>query len=529
MSTASRRMGYAAWILVICGFAALHALHLKADFPNHSPWFRDWAKYTDEGWYSNAAIRAHLLGNWYLPGDFNPAPAVPVWPLLVWLVFFATGVSLTAVRGLAIVFFFCNLMLSYLLLRGRGPRWVPLLALTLLVTSPFFYCFSRLAILEPMLIALTLAALNLAVRLPRMRRPIWAAGGIGLVFTLMLLTKPTAVFLLPALGWAIWFPNRNDAGKAVRWCLAAAIASAVSFGAWMALVVERGYLPDYRYLFYINTYPKPADLWWPLVSLWWSFHGGLWVDHILMPLAGLVAVAVFVGWRTPWGRALLGDPVIGSCLLAVGGYIVFMTYQDHPQPRYFTVVFVFCVYLVALGAGKLLEDNGEARHLGWGVVVLAAVAAAVNGAWTVSYAMHPEFTFVNAAQQLTQYIDGHPNGRRLLVSISGDEITLTAHLPTLCDDFDTPIPGMPDLPAKLAVYKPGWYASWNDLDPGTLADLHTHYMLEQVASFHAFDDPERNVLVLFKLHPLPPGMVRDQKDMNLGIPLPGDKIDIPVE
>jgi hypothetical protein len=81
------------WLLLICGFAALHAVNLRADFPSHSPWVADWAKYTDEGWYGNAAIRAHLFGNWYLPGDFNPAPAVPVWPFLEWVLFFFTGVT----------------------------------------------------------------------------------------------------------------------------------------------------------------------------------------------------------------------------------------------------------------------------------------------------------------------------------------------------------------------------------------------------------------------------------------------------
>jgi hypothetical protein len=131
---------------------------------------------------------------------------------------------------------------------------------------------------------------------------------------------------------------------------------------------------------------------------------------------------------------------------------------------------------------------------------------------------------VNAVEGLTQYIDEHPNGKRLLVSISGDEITLVSHLPTICDDF-----GTEDLAPKLADYQPGWYASWNDLDPGTLDDLHTRFSLEQVASFKAFDDPDRNLLVLFKLHPLPGGLVRDSGAQNLKVPLPGDKIDIPVE
>ena len=202
----SKRWGYAVWLVLIGGFAVLHALNLRADFPNHSPWYMDWAKYTDEGWYGNAAIRAHLFGKWYLPGDFNPAPAAPVWPFLEWVLFFFTGVTIQAARGLAVAFFFVNLVLSYMLLRTRGPRWMALLALSLLATSPFLYCFSRLATLEPMLIAFTLASLNLAVRLPRLRRPLWASAWIGLLFTLMMLTKATALFLLPALGWAMVLP-----------------------------------------------------------------------------------------------------------------------------------------------------------------------------------------------------------------------------------------------------------------------------------------------------------------------------------
>ena len=73
-----KRWAVPAWIVLICGFAVLHMVHLGADFPNNSPWSFDFAKYTDEGWWGNAAIRAHLYGNWYLPGDFNPAAATPV-------------------------------------------------------------------------------------------------------------------------------------------------------------------------------------------------------------------------------------------------------------------------------------------------------------------------------------------------------------------------------------------------------------------------------------------------------------------
>jgi hypothetical protein len=388
----------------------------------------------------------------------------------------------------------------------------------------------------------------------------------------------------------------------------------------MALVMRAGLLKDYRYLFYINKYIKPHEWYWPALSFWWSLHGVMWADRILLPVAGILVVAVALAWRTKWSHGLRRDPAFGACFLAAAGYILFMTYQNHPQPRYYTVVALFSFLLLAIGVeglvraardsagakqlvveGRRLDESPEEDTSGakartdstslmpginprptargdssagisgeiggagssgakalvdsagfmrglkppppsdssaawlrlsraWGalpglaLLVAAVVAAVLNAVWTVEYAAHPQYTFVDAARQLTRYIDQHPNGNRLLVSISGDEITMMTHLPTLCDDF-----GTQDLVTKLSTYEPGWWATWNDIDPGTLEDLHIHHSLEQVASFHAMDDPERNVLVLFKLHPLPGGEAREVEGTNLQVPLPGDRIGIPVQ
>ncbi len=554
MAIVSKRWLYAGWVVLIGTFAVLHALNLGADFPNHTPFHIDWAKYTDEGWYGNAAIRTHLFGRWYFPGDFNPAPAVPVWPFLEWILFFFTGVSIEAARALAVAFFFANLLLTYLLLRSRGPKWMALLTLTLMVTSSFLYCFSRLAILEPMLTTLLLLSLNLVVRLPRMKRQRSASAFLGVLFTLMMLTKTTAIFLLPAIGWALFaafrdppqergLDNSDRAVSGLRaWfhpcavrCAAVAIATfALTFGAWMTLVVALGYLGDYKYLLFINKYVKPAEFYWPLLSFWWSMRGMVWIDRLLIPLCEMLigaalASALLSQKHNSWSKRLLLDPIFGASILAAGGYILFMTYQNHPQPRYFALVAVFCFVIIAMTTEAMLAVAGPTRLLGWGSLAVTALAISLNGVQTVNYATHPEYTFVNAARQLTAYIDLHPNGNRLLVSISGDEIMLESHLEALCDDFSMRIPAIPDLGTKLEKYKPGWWATWNDIDRGTLEDIHTHYSLEQVATFKAFDDPERNALVLFKLHPLPAGEVRPIDGDNLQVPMPEDKIYIPIQ
>ena len=518
------RWGYAFWAAAIAGLALLHFWRLGADFPNGSPWAFDWAKYTDEGWYGNAAIRAHLLGHWYMPGDFNPAVAVPVWPFLEWLLFFVTGVTMEAARGLAVACFVANLALSCTLLRARGPRWMAWLGLTLIVTSPFLYAFTRLAILEPLQILFILAALNLAVRLNSVRRPVLVSAWIGLLFALAVLTKTTGLFLLPALVWAMLLPLWGRWKLALRATAAMLGVAAAVCSAWLALLAAAGLLADWKYYFLINDYPKPPQWYWRLVALRWSLHGLLWIDHSLAPLACAVALGAALAWRSAWGRKLWRDPLFGASLWSVAGFVLLMTLQNHPQPRYFTVPAFFCFFMVAQGAAALMEQGGLARRLGQATLVAAVAAAAVHGARTIGYATHPQYTWATAADELARYINAHPNGNRLLDSISGDEITLFTHMPSLCDDFS-----QPDLASKLKRYRPGWYAAWNDLDPGTLSDLHSIYSLEQVASFKALDDPERNALALFKLHPLPGGQVRDPNMQNLQAALPGDKIEIPIE
>ena len=358
-----------------------------------------------------------------------------------------------------------------------------------------------------------------------MKRPVLVSVGIGLLFALVVLTKTKAVFLAPAVGWAMVdaVVGETKAGAAVR------AGGGVERGGdvWRVDGDRCVAGADAR----LQVLPGREPLY---------VAGGVQLAAgSILVVVSRVAVGGSqpgvaggrCGWQLQWRGARNGaessggDPVFGAALLGMAGLVLFMTVQNHPQPRYFPGGVVPDFFRGCAGAANaLVAQGGWARRAGWCVVGAAACASRLHATKTIGYAIHPEYTWVNAAAELTQYIDAHPNGKRLLVSVSGDDITLMTHLPALCDEIEHRGSG-----EKLERYEPGWFASWNESIRVTLSELHTRYSLEQVASFRALDDPDRNVLVLFKLHPLPGGKERDRTDPGMKDVMADDEIDVPVE
>ena len=64
---------------------------------------------------------------------------------------------------------------------------------------------------------------------------------------------------------------------------------------------------------------------------------------------------------------------------------------------------------------------------------------------------------------------------------------------------------------RAALYRPGWYATWNQVDDDKMDALSPIFHLERVAAFMAFDDPERNLLILYRLDPPVPGQPGKKK------------------
>lgn len=486
-------------LCVALSFFCLHFLHLKADFPNNSPWM-DWAKYTDEGWYGDAAIRHFQLGKWYLPGDFNPAAALPVWPLLEAVVFRFTGVGVVPARALSVTVFGLTLLSAYLLLR----RWTARdeagslstgAAVLLLAVSPFCYAFSRMAILEPLLVLLTLLALLAASAIEtetRLRRYAGPLVVLGMLLPMMVLTKTTAIFLFPAILWMIW------ARVGYRWpalLRAIVIPAAIGGGLWLAyfgLVVRPHFLGDYRYLFSANAYTGITAGNFRQIILD-TVRDGMWIGPVIFPLALLLTIVALLR-----ARMLLRNPLTVSLILWTGGYMAFLAYHANLQPRYYLVVAVPLILLVPVVLGGIWRRTanlaGQASVVAMaGVLVAVAVTDAQK---TIGFVRSPEYTFFHAAEQIRDIVKSDPHHSPLVLSISGSDLSLMTGIPSICDDF-----GTMELEQRVTAYRPGWYVSWNQVEDDKMDALTPTYHLERVAAFPAMDDPDRNLLILYRLDP----------------------------
>jgi hypothetical protein len=527
------------WLLIAASapLYALHYLHLNADFPNNSPWV-DWSKYTDEGWYGDAAIRHHLFGHWNFPGDFNPAAALPIWPLIEAPFFHLFGVSPAVARALTLAVFAITLVTLYRLIARHtrphstqsGPPLAAPIAIFLLCANPMLYVFERMAILEPLLICLTLLALVTASHLHPIHRGslrptvycLLPTVCLTVLLPALILTKTTAIFLFPAIFYMVWARAGYRLKPALKLALPPAIGGLILWCAYFFLLVRPHYLEDYQYLFSANAYTGIAlePLWKVVLN---TLTDGGWMGHVLYP-AFYIVLALGLFWRP----RLFHNPLVPALLLWIGGYTAFLAYHNNLQPRYYLVVAVPITAFVAIALETLRQPlstvtttpgapPSRAFALGWvrrmpkSTIILNTLAAALVLAIAIpditqqlDFIQHPTYDLLTAAREIATIVrseasaDHHP---ALILSISGSDITLMTGLPSIDDDF-----GTLDLAVRVKQYRPGWYVAWNEVDDDKADALTPLYYLQRVAAFPAMDDADRNLLILYRLNP------RDQEE-----------------
>jgi 4-amino-4-deoxy-L-arabinose transferase-like glycosyltransferase len=458
----------------------LRFVYLSADFPNYSPWMIDQAKFTDEGWWASAAVLHHVLGQWNLPGDYNPAAAVPVWPFLLVILFHFTGVSAIAARALSVLCSLGTLGIVFLLVRRYASDIAAALAILLLAASPFAYAFSRLAILDTVVVFEFCLLMLIASYASNGAYPLAV---LSLLIPGLVLTKTTAVLLLPAVFWLAWTAMKTGIKFRILSAALVASVSGVLLKAYAALVASRGFAADYHYFFAVNAVD---DMAWDhaLGTMAGVLKNCMWIDPILYPLSGLVLIVA-----TLWLRGLWRNPLFAACWIAFVCQAIFIfTRQEDYAPRYFLAMLVPLTLVVVL-------TIDEAKPWGQRAFLLApfAIALVLNGVQTGLFLHRRTYQFYDAAQSIAAIVNADPGGNRLLLGVSGSQISLMTGLPAISDVY-----GTQDLGEKMRVYRPGWFLAWNGIGPG-IPPAFLGFRLERIATYPVFDDDERNRLVLYRM------------------------------
>jgi 4-amino-4-deoxy-L-arabinose transferase-like glycosyltransferase len=463
--------------LVLC---LVHFAYLRADFPNHSPWMIDQAKFTDEGWWTSAAVRHFLIGHWQVPGDYNPAAVVPVWPALLTLVFQVTGVSIIAVRAVTVSFSIATVALVYFLTRRYGvSRTLAALAALLLAASSFAFAFSRLATLDTIIVfewTLLMWAASYAAA-----GRVWPLLALGIGIPIMVLTKTTALVLLPGVIWLLWKKNP-------RAILAIIALAGALIATYLFIVLRFRYADDFHYFLDINALAD-VEIGRTGSFLLQLFRNSMWIDRVLYPAVLAVLLLSLV-----WLRQLWRNPLFTACwIVFLGNAIYILRRQDDYAPRYFLVMLVPVIITLII---TLQELNIRNRSLAPLLAATLGLAVVLDTVQVFGFLAHRQYQFYGAAKSIQAIVDANPSSHRLLLGSSGDQLALMVGIPSINDGYSNQ-----DLDKKVLVYRPGWYVGWNDLDEDILNSL-SAYRLDEVANFTVFDREDRNRLKLYRMVPL---------------------------
>lgn len=485
-----RNRSHLVFLLAIVCLLGLRLWHIRADFPDYHFYVQDRARFTDEGFYTGAALNHFLFGHAYIPGGWNPGVFMPVWPLLVGLLFHFTGISVTAARSLAVVCTWLGVLLAYAVARQYRSRTFAFCAAFLVASNALGFFFGRLAILEPSFVMFLLLAIYLAGRVQAGNYVL--AGVVGIVFVMATLTKTTAPFVLPAVLYPLWARNRTTDRRETWKLLAISVGTILVLLGTAKLIWLLHYTSDagiifaLRPLWQIEHFP---------VRLLRFFFRGTWIDPVLFPLALVAVIAALTRLKFLWR-----DTLFIAAFLWEAGYAAFIAFHYDGPPRYFVTLIVPTIWLALIFLEWLWHEKR-------GVAMAAIVCVAGSVLWNLAmigvYVAHPRYNLADASMGIKRVIDAenlaNPARNKLLIGRGAQEISLlSGGLQAMDSDGAMP------LAQKLDVYHPGWFMDWAKRSPARRETVAGHRRMEERAAFPDLDRFRHDGIVLYQLFPRGP-------------------------
>jgi hypothetical protein len=475
----------------------LHYVHLKADFPHFSPW-PDPARTTDEGWYAGAALRHYLSGGWLEPGDFNPAVAVPVFPAFAGVLFHFTGVSIVALRAMNVTFFGASLVAVWLLVRRYSHPLAAAGAVFLVACCPFYYAYSRLGTVEPLLSLENLLALLAASSITRNNSHLsykLPSLAVGVLLAAMIFTKTPGLCLWPAVFYLMASRCHFNFREYVRpAALAGGVAMIIAVG-YRAMIVRAGLVPDFDNLFAINRGRIHGRI--LLSTLWAVAKEGSTMGPVFYYVATAAILLVVLVRRNRQ------SPLFVASILGVAGYGAFITYHGWLMTRYYVVPMPLVAMALASALAVLAQSRALPLCLISGVLTTVLLFSCLGQIHTMLVWMrNPSYSFYQASAAIYRIIDRDPSKNRVVLGASSEQVALLTDEPGI---FVNQTFGTVGLRTRVLTLKPGWFIDFDGVGPETLSALQGLESVQFVDSEPAFgDDGIHYQLLLYKLTPIHP-------------------------
>lgn len=468
-------------VFILLTFAA-RLIHLEADFPEGLTWSS--APYSDEGWYSNAAISYELRDQLYLEGDFNPIVNLPLLQLVQAVMFKAFGMGLVTARLTIIGFFGILLVGVYTLVRRFMNDTAALIALALLSVNFHLFAFSRLALLEIPMTSLLVASLALTAPSRRSnyaraaltgalhsnRRHFMRSALAGAVFSLAVLTKTTALFALPVLIYLSLDKNLNVPRRVLTLLIMLGVLATVLIAhfAWANL----SYPADYQYFNSLNLEPR-IQLTAPgigrnlLRTLW---HARVIDTLLYLSTLGLLPVFLLISEKFRRNRLVIAS------ILWMMAYVLTLSMRGYLPPRYYVAMTIPIVILISSMAITAV-DRLQPRRLALLPPLLLALLATVNLVQVVNYLRSPQFTLMELAADISRRVE--PQGGPIMGGMA-NTLSLATGLPSINSKM-----GTGDLAWRVRNYSPTHYVSVG-FDHETIGQLREMGELVQLESYDVF-------------------------------------------
>lgn len=410
------------WILISITliFAFARFVNINADFPSGITTSGE--LYTDEGWYTDGAVRYLLTGSWYLEGDHNnTAISMPVGQILHFLSFSLFGLSIASARITVIITFLLMTVLEALLIRKTFGNLAAIFSALLLSTNYFAFVYSRLA-----LVYLTASFFVVA--------SLFLVGGINnkskytktllasFMLVLGILTSTTAAVAIPLLLFLVWQSESNIKTR-VLLVLISGLILMIFVGGYF-IIVRKLFPVDYAFFKWAST-----------GSFFTSFSAWRWnLTHKIFPRlkylgSGIIEItAIFTLLALIFSKTFRKKPLAWLLIGYTGFCIGMLSINSYNPPRYYLLLLGPVIGLCSVSCTSLVELLNEKKKPILALVpLLSIILLSVSGSREIiAYLMSPQYSFYemsHSIEDILQEREGTVRGVLLFGDIS-DSVSL---------------------------------------------------------------------------------------------------------